>query len=387
MRRPLRVTAAALAILALVVAFALSPAGRSYLGLGACRLDTPDAGRASLVVLRRLALDGAGAIAVGSRYSAALGLPVAFRWDGADWVEMPVPVASESETTGLHDVAVLGGERPSGGDAWAVGSTRASTPFAVAWDGFAWSPVVTEGLEGAVAEWLGVGASPEAGVWSVGKRTTDATDRAIVGRLDRDAFFASDLPAVGARGDVLVDVDLAGDGGWAVGWSVAEGGARSALAARLEGGAWRVVPTPEAGDAVLSAVAVVSETSAYAVGWSLDALGEPSPLVLAWDGEAWRVAAGPRAGGRLLAVAARGPVGDLPARLVVAGEATASDGRAEGFVAALEDAEWTDLSLSQPRERWLTGVALGPDGAVLGVGSAIGEAERYGSFLARGCAP
>ncbi|MFM7718772.1 MAG: hypothetical protein ACKO8G_04670, partial [Actinomycetota bacterium] len=301
-------TAAALAILALVVAFALTPSGRSYLGLGDCRLDTPDAGRAPLVVLRRLAIDGAGAIAVGSRYAAAQGLPVAFRWDGSDWQDIPVPVASETETTGLHDVAALrDGAWSSGGDAWAVGSTRASTPFAVSWDGNAWTPILTEGLEGVVAEWFGVGASPEVGVWSVGRRTADATDRAIVGRLDGDAFLASDLPAVGARGDVLIDVDLAGGGGWAVGWSVVDGGARSPLAARLEDGAWSVVPTPDAGDAVLSAVAVVSATSAYAVGWGLDGLGEPSPLVLGWDGVAWRVVAGPRAGGRLLAVAARGP--------------------------------------------------------------------------------
>ncbi|MFM7718682.1 MAG: hypothetical protein ACKO8G_04205, partial [Actinomycetota bacterium] len=77
----------------------------------------------------------------------------------------------------------------------------------------------------------------------------------------------------------------------------------------------------------------------------------------------------------------------LPARVVVAGETTASDGRTEGFVAALEGGNWTDVPLPQPRERWLTGVALAPDGAVLGVGSAIAESERYGSFLARGCAP
>ena len=372
-RRRLAPALAALALLA-AIAWSVGPV-RSFLGRTTCGLDAPDAGRRVNVTLRRVvALGDDAALAVGSRYAAAVGLPVAFRWDGSRWDETSVPVASEIVTSGLHDVAT------AGGDAWAVGSTQATTPFAVAWDGEAWSRVATVGIDAERAEWLGVAAS-DAGTWAVGKRTSEATDRAIVGRLDGVVFLASDLAAVGARGDVLADVAVAGDVGWAVGWSVDEGGARRPLAARLEEGAWTVVPTPDAGDAVLASVAVVGPDEAWAVGWTLDAEGDPSPLVLHAQGAEWSLVAGPRAAGRLLAVAARGPA------LLVAGEATDGDGRPEGFLASLVDGEWEDLDLPEATDRWLTSLDLAPDGAFVGVGDAIGEDERYGSFLVTGCAP
>ena len=326
--------------------------------------------------LRRLAvLSDGSALAVGSRYSGAVGQPVAFRWRDGAWRPTEVPSVSDKVTSGLHDVAA------TGATAWAVGSIRARTPFVVRWDGSAWLDVPTEGVaEDAEAEWLGVGATRAGVVVAVGKILDGLAYRTLVGRAEGGRIVAERGPNVGEGNNVFADVDLRGATAWAVGWTVDADGIYRTLAARSVAGAWIVEPTPDpgAGDDVLTTVAVVDADSAWAVGWSRDAEGEPTPLVLRWDGATWRAVSPPATSGRLLAVAAAG------GRVLVAGDRMDDEGRQVALAYARIDGRWEEVPTPDPEDRWYTGVALvGADGA-LAVGPQV-VAGRYGAFVATGC--
>lgn len=347
------------------------------LGIGpACVLEPADRGFRRVDTLRRIALFADGsALAVGSRYSGAVGQPIAFRWRDGAWRPMDVPSVSEKVTSGLHDVAAFGA------DAWAVGSIRARTPLAVRWDGEGWSDVPTDGLaEDAEAEWLGVAATRAGGVLAVGKILDGLAYRTLVGRLDAGRFVAERGPNVGDGNNVFADVDLRGASAWAVGWTVGPDGVYRTLAARFADGAWVVEPTPDpgVGDDVLSTVAVVDADTAWAVGWSRDGEGEPTPLVLRWDGATWRAVRPPAAAGRLLAVAATG------GRLVVAGDVMDDDRRQVALAYARVDGAWEEIPTPDPQDRWYTGLALVGEADALAVGPQV-VGGRYGSFLATGC--
>lgn len=348
------------------------------LGIGpTCVFEPAADGFRRVDTLRRIAIlaDGS-ALAVGSRYEGAVGQPVAFRWRDGAWRSTDVPTVSEKVTSGLHDVAAIGAD-----DAWAVGSIRARTPFAVRWDGERWSDVPTDGVaEDVEAEWLGVAATRAGGVLAVGKYLDGLAYRTLVGRVEAGRLVAEPGPNVGEGNNVFIDVDLRGASAWAVGWTVGADGVYRTLAARWADGAWTVEPTvdPGAGDDVLTTVAVVDADTAWAVGWSRDAEGDPTPLVLRWDGAVWREVRPPAADGRLLAVAAAG------GRLVVAGDAMDTERRQIALAFARVDGAWEEVPTPDPEDRWYTGVGfVGPTG-VLAVGPQI-VGGRYGSFVAIGC--
>lgn len=381
MRRPLvRVAVVPLALLALIVGVALSIVRPRIpvLGIGpACVFEPAEDGFRRVDTLRRIAvLPDGSAWAVGSRYSGAVGQPVAFRWSEDRWRQAEVPSVSEKVTSGLHDVAVTGAR-----DAWAVGSIRARTPFAVRWDGTAWLDVPTEGLaEGAEAEWLGVAATRVGGVLAVGKILDGLAYRTLVGRLDGGRLVAEPGPNVGEGNNVFADVDLRRDTAWAVGWTVDGTGVYRTLAARYAAGAWIVEPTPDpgAGDDLLTTVAVVDADTAWAVGWSRDPEGEPTPLVLRWDGAVWREVGPPATAGRLLTVA----VADD--RVLVAGDRMDDERRQVALAYARIDGAWEEVPTPEPEDRWYTGLALVGESGALAVGPQV-VGGRYGSFVAAGC--
>ena len=378
-RSPVRVAliASVAFAVAAAVAFAVVRPRIPVLGIGPrCALTPADGGFRRVDTLRRIAVlaDGS-AWAVGSRYSGAVGQPVAFRWRDGAWRAADVPSVSEKVTSGLHDVASIGST-----DAWAVGSIRARTPFVVRWDGTTWSDVPTEGVpEDAEAEWLGVAASRAGGVLAVGKVLDGLAYRTLVGRLDGGRLVAERGPNVGAGNNVLADVDLRGDTAWAVGWTVEDGVYRT-LAARAGDDGWIIEPTPDpgAGDDVLTTVAVVDADTAWAVGWSRDLEGEPTPLVLRWDGATWRAVRPPAAAGRLLAVAAAG------GRVLVVGDAMDGARRQVALAYARIDGRWEEVPTPDPEDRWFTGVALVGETGAIAVGPQV-VGSRYGSFLATGC--
>lgn len=375
-----------ISLIAMIAASALAltlvvwqPGGITFFGVGArCVFDAPSTALREVETLRRVASVGDGTTwAVGSRYLAAVGQPIALRWDGERWTKTPVPVESDVVTSGLHDVAATGS-----GEAFAVGSIRAETPYAIRWDGTDWKVLPTIGTGEGKAEWLGVAATRAGGTWAVGKKVVGGYYRTIVGRLEQGRLVAQDGPVAEGLSNVFIDVDLSGeDAGWAVGWTVGEDGLYRTLAARLAGGAWIVEPTPDPGegDNIITTVAVVGLREAWAVGWSQPVGGEPVPLVLRWDGATWTSVRPPSASGRLLGVAALG------GRTVVVGDVMDATRRARPLVAIYEDGTWGSVPVDVPENRWFTGVSIDAAGDVVAVGPSIGTDNRYGSFIATGC--
>jgi hypothetical protein len=84
--------------------------------------------------------------AVGRVHDGQRSDPLALHWDGQEWQRVPVP-GVEGRSIQLSDIAVLGN-----GDTWAAGrkssgGIRTRQPFAVRWDGQAWTiGQVPEGL-------------------------------------------------------------------------------------------------------------------------------------------------------------------------------------------------------------------------------------------------
>ena len=192
-------------------------------------------------------------------FSGPVSLQASLHWNAGDTVTIEINVSGLPTTTvGLHDIVVL----PSG-EAWAVGSVKAREPFAVRWDGEGFVRIATADL-GVDAEWLGVGGSPEGGVWAVGKRTDGLRYRTLVARADGDRFVVVPSPNQGEGNDVLSDVDVAGEVAWAVGWTYGADARFHPLTMRLADGAWGIVAAPAPLDVVViddEAIAPIYEAS------------------------------------------------------------------------------------------------------------------------------
>ena len=328
-------------------------------------------------VVRRVdAADGAAWV-VGSRYRAAVGLPLVLRRDVDGWSEVAVPLDTETVTAGLHDVVAL----PSGG-VWTVGSLRAAEPLAYRWDGTEFHAVATPDL-GVEAEWLGVGGDDRVGVWAVGKRTDGARYRTLVGRAEGDRFVVVPSPNEGDGNNVLADADAAGDVVWAVGWSYGADARFHPLAMRLASDAWELVaiPAPD-GDAFLTTVVAGADGTAWAVGWRTIGEEGARALVLRFDGASWTTVASPStAWARLLGADA------VDGRLLVVGEGR-DDGRRISPVAWFTDdagAIWRPAPLDGDGTRWFTDVDLAAAEAAVAVGASSRGIQRSTGFLATGC--
>jgi hypothetical protein len=328
-------------------------------------------------VVRRIDVAAGEAWAIGSSYVAAVGRPLALHRATGGWIAEPVPVDSDTTTVGLHDVVAL----PSG-EAWAVGSVKAREPFAVRWDGEGFVRIATADL-GVDAEWLGVGGSPEGGVWAVGKRTDGLRYRTLVARADGDRFVVVPSPNQGDGNDVLSDVDVAGEVAWAVGWTYGADARFHPLTMRLADGAWELVAAPApAGDAFLTTVVAVADGTAWAVGWRTMGEDGARALVLRFDGTTWTEVAPPtEAWTRLLGA-------DTSAgRLVVVGESHDGDRRSAPAAWTTDDegATWRQVALGGGGTRWFTGVDLAGETTISAVGASLDGTQRSVGFLASGC--
>jgi hypothetical protein len=179
----------------------------------------------------------------------------------------------------------------------------------------------------------------------------------------------------------------AGAGGevWAAGWSAGPSGRLRPLAARLDGGAWRVTPTPDpgAGDALLSAVVALDDGTAWAVGWSLPAPDDDRALILRWDGDRWREVPAPELDGRaqLIDVAASGPDD-----VWVAGRVTDGSGTFGSLLLHGDGRTWRRVSTPDigADDDTLAGVAV-VEGAPWGVGTSVDAEGKYTSLVLSGC--
>ncbi len=199
--------------------------------------------------------------------------PLAAHWDGTNWTIVPTPATTGGAKSILFGVANL-----SGGNAWAVGRSKANRALVEHWTGSAWTIIPTP--------------DPVAPAGST--------------------FSGSTLTAVSAR---------AANDIWAVGYSTALKGTNSnsfTLTMHWNGSAWTIVPspnpaipTPSGVRQTLNGVVEISPNDAWAVGGTTDISGfQPAkPIAMHWNGTAWSVATLPNlgSGGALSSVTASSP--------------------------------------------------------------------------------
>ena len=232
-------------------------------------------------------------------------------WDGTAWSVVPSPNlgVAENYLTGVTAVA--------GNDVWAVGNyVNAAVndqTLVEHWDGSNWSVVPSPNVVGTTDNQL-TKVSARAGndVWAVGDfdnydRTLKST---LVEHWDGSAWSVVPSPNVGTDNNRLFGVAaVAGNDVWAVGFYVT-GSLFQTLAEHWNGTAWAVVPSPNVGISItqLFGVAAVAGNDVWAVGDSASNAYDDVTLVEHWDGGAWSVVPSPNAGnggGELTAVAAR----------------------------------------------------------------------------------
>jgi hypothetical protein len=260
-------------------------------------------------------------------------------WDGAGWTQVPSPEpagATESDLFGVravsptelwavgswfdgtavhvlilrgngHSWSVVNSPDPgttfstlnavravSAHDVWAVGEFRdSSSPLAdqtliLHWNGTSWTRVASPDPAGTTNnnDLNGVAATGPDDAWAVGDINSNTGKTFILhwngtkwSRVSSPSFQTNDvLTAVGASSRSNV---------WAVGRKIT-GADSKTLTLHWDGKSWRRVPSPNETGVIpqntLSAVAVVSPTSAWAVGAYE---GGHTALILRWNGAKW----------------------------------------------------------------------------------------------------
>ena len=157
-------------------------------------------------------LAGIGGVSAQDLWAVGRGQPghaVALHWDGLDWRQVPVP-APVSGTVKLCDVAAL-----AANDVWAAGyrtapedGVRTRQPFAVHWDGSAWSPGELPAGPGQIWQLVKDGVS----IWGIGY-APDSTP--LVARMSGSAwqFLPGPAPPPGAGHGSLHGGAILPDGG------------------------------------------------------------------------------------------------------------------------------------------------------------------------------
>jgi hypothetical protein len=213
------------------------------------------------------------------------------RWTGEGWERVPSPNAG----TAPDENGTLGGVTSlAASDAWAVGSYRdpAPRPLTLHWDGTAWTVVPAPTPTDAEAAWLNAvsGTAPD-DVWAVGGtiRLADSTRQPFALHWDGTAWTQHPLPVeADGESDLLDVVAIGPDEVWAVGVDDA-----SALRLRWDGTSWQRTPAT-AGIAHYSGVAAVGPSNAWTVGTRVVLPAEElRTLTERYDGRRWIDVPGP----------------------------------------------------------------------------------------------
>jgi hypothetical protein len=196
--------------------------------------------------------------------------PVAERWDGAAWHDVPVPDPTPA-ADGFRSVSGAGPD-----DIWAVGtSAGGARTLAEHWNGRTWAVVTMPDPEADHVILQDVSVRRDGYAISVGALDPlgTVTNRTLIERWRDGVWRTRHSPNPGADRDVLLGVDRgphALQKFWAVGWRRATPtGASEALILRLLDGRWRVDPAPDpypGGWSRLEDVAVFGRDTFDAVG-------------------------------------------------------------------------------------------------------------------------
>jgi hypothetical protein len=200
---------------------------------------------------------------------------------------------------------------------WAVGSTATGKPLAERWNGRTWKQVPAASPQAATESLLNsVAAAGPSSTWAVGYYNTGKTIKTLIERWNGRTWVRVPSPNPGGvHGSFLLGVAAAGpSSAWAVGY-FSTGKTIKTLIERWNGRTWAQVRSPSPSGpyarSALNGVAIAGKSSAWAVGYYF---GPPvRPLIEHWNGRAWKMVRSPNpgghAGGQLNAVTTTGPSG------------------------------------------------------------------------------
>lgn len=158
------------------------------------------------------------------------------RWDGAAWTDVPVPAVAPG-----WSLAGIGGVSPD--DLWAVGRGQPGHAVALHWDGQDWQQLPVPAPESETAKLCDVAALASNDVWAAGYRTAPGggvrTRRPFAVHWDGSAWSAGEVPAGPGQIWQLVQ-DHASI--WGVGYAPDS----TPIVARMHGFAWQFLPGPAA---------------------------------------------------------------------------------------------------------------------------------------------
>lgn len=230
-----------------------------------------------------------------------------FRWDGSEWTLEALNV--------INAVGYVGGMGRAGEVPWAVGSrtsefdppATSGVALALRRDGGQWIPEPVEPLAAfgrSINTLAAIDGVAHDDAWAVGHARqvftpgpSFAFSRYIV-RWDGDAWTLDrTLPFL--ERSQFEDVEMAAsDKGWAVGYKALPG-TNQPMIAEWDGSAWTETaldPLPGVGG-ILRGIAVVSPDEAYALGVLTDAADQAQLLIYRYDGASWsRMDPAPTAG-------------------------------------------------------------------------------------------
>ncbi|HEX6472902.1 MAG TPA: hypothetical protein VF069_27685 [Streptosporangiaceae bacterium] len=216
--------------------------------------------------------------------------PLAVHWNGRGWSEVPLPAAIPGEEPGM--VTAADGSAP--GNVWAAGDRDGQDPYALRWDGAAWTVAKTWPGEGQIT---GLTAFSPTDVWVFG------ASGANVG-LGTWHFDGHDWTRIDPGFEPAAASAVSPDDMWAVGRSTS-GDSRSL--GHYDGSHWNLVDLgdllpPDINTDTLQQNAYFTDATAVAsddvwVAGYLDrtenAAFTRTVFLLHWNGHAWRKLNGP----------------------------------------------------------------------------------------------
>jgi len=192
-------------------------------------------------------------------------------------------------------------------DAWAVGENQGAGDdaglqiFAERWNGTRWQQAPTPNIVRQDERLLGVSASGPNDAWAVGNTNSisAASHDTLAARWDGTAWTIVPTPAA-ASGGRLASLYGVADLGPANAWAVGQGKDARPLAEHWDGTAWSIVPVPvpavpsgtSFANAVLSKISAVSATDIWAVGTTTAIQGTSNvrfTLAMHYNGTAWSI--------------------------------------------------------------------------------------------------
>ncbi|HUY96403.1 MAG TPA: hypothetical protein VMW47_02060 [Verrucomicrobiae bacterium] len=227
--------------------------------------------------------------------------PLAFHWNGAGWVQVPVPVIDSRYWPGIaasETISAVSDLSPT--DAWAAGNEEVEQsgmqhPIVWHWNGHVWAPVSTRGFTGLWTSVMAIVAQSPRDVWvggfiPVGCELAFHWNGRRWANVNVDPTAPRPLPC---DGDSIVALSAAGPRDLlAVGGSV-----WGTWALRWNGTTWGQTPVPTLPNArpfqvQLWGVDAVNSHDAWSVGGGSECgtfvgCTYPPPIVEHWDGHQW----------------------------------------------------------------------------------------------------